>query len=148
MIVIGIDPGWSGGIATVGAITNATGFSNMTELDILNTIKAYRSYTDTCYMERVHSMPKQGVSSSFKFGHNYGFVRACVLSLGMVMIDVTPQKWQGALGCLTKGDKNITKSRAQQWFPGIKVTHAVADALLIAEYGRRMETKEERIEFI
>ena len=145
MNIMGIDPGWSGGVAVVGDTNLAVGFNNMTEMDILHTINIYRSYADICYVEKVHSMPAQGVASVFKFGHNYGFVRACVLSLEMVMIDVTPQKWQGALGCLTKGDKNVTKARAQQWFPKIKVTHAVADALLIAEYGRRIESKEERI---
>jgi hypothetical protein len=42
------------------------------------------------------------------------------------------------MSCLTKGDKNVTKSRAQELFPEVKVTHAIADALLIAEYGRRI----------
>lgn len=35
--------------------------------------------------------------------------------------------------------KNTHKARAQELFPGLKITHAVADALLIAEYGRRKE---------
>ena len=39
---------------------------------------------------------------------------------------------------LSKGDKNVTKSRAQELFPELKITHAIADALLIAEYGRRV----------
>jgi hypothetical protein len=39
---------------------------------------------------------------------------------------------------MSKGDKNVTKRRAQQLFPQLKVTHAIADALLIAEYGRRV----------
>jgi hypothetical protein len=37
---------------------------------------------------------------------------------------------------MTKGNKNITKQKAQELFPGIKVTHAIADALLIATYGK------------
>jgi hypothetical protein len=44
--------------------------------------------------------------------------------------------------CLTGGDKNISKRRAQELFPSLKITHAVADALLIAEYGRRLERGE------
>jgi hypothetical protein len=40
--------------------------------------------------------------------------------------------------CLTKGDKNVSKARAQELFPALKITHATADALLIAEYGRRL----------
>jgi hypothetical protein len=50
---------------------------------------------------------------------------------------VTPQKWQKAMGCMTKGDKNVSKRRAQELFPQLKITHAIADALLIAEYGRK-----------
>jgi hypothetical protein len=41
------------------------------------------------------------------------------------------------MGCLTKGDKNVSKKRAQELFPSIKCTHATSDALLIAEYGNR-----------
>ena len=33
-------------------------------------------------------------------------------------------------------DKNVTKNRAQQLWPTIKVTHAIADALLLGEYCR------------
>jgi len=49
--------------------------------------------------------------------------------------------WQKALGCMTKGDKNITKRLASELFPAIKCTHTVSDALLIAEYGRRINQK-------
>jgi hypothetical protein len=39
--------------------------------------------------------------------------------------------------CLTKGDKNVSKAAAQRLWPKLKITHANADALLIAEYGRQ-----------
>ena len=52
--------------------------------------------------------------------------------------EVAPQVWQKVLGCLSRGDKNVTKAKAQQLFPAIKVTHAIADALLLAEYARRV----------
>jgi crossover junction endodeoxyribonuclease RuvC len=142
MNIIGIDPGWSGGIAYIGKMgVEAEAFTNMTEHDIWKTITEYCHKDVICYMEKVHSMPAQGVASSFKFGHNYGFVRACVMSTLTAIVDVSPMKWQGSLGCLTKGNKNVTKARAQQWFPKIKVTHGIADALLIAEYGRREEAQ-------
>ena len=47
--------------------------------------------------------------------------------------------WQKAMGCLTHGDKNISKRRAEQLFPSVKMTHALSDALLIAEFCRRVE---------
>jgi hypothetical protein len=50
---------------------------------------------------------------------------------------VRPQKWQQAMGCMTKGDKNVSKRRAQELYPQLKITHATADALLIATYGTR-----------
>ena len=52
---------------------------------------------------------------------------------------VVPRKWQAALSCLSGGNKNITKQRAQQIFPNVKVIHANADALLMAEYCRRLK---------
>lgn len=89
------------------------------------------------YLEQVHSMPGQGVASSFKFGQGYGALEMALTAVGIAFERVTPQKWQKALGCLTKGDKNVSKRKAQELFPTMKVTHATADALLIAEWGRR-----------
>jgi hypothetical protein len=48
---------------------------------------------------------------------------------------VRPQVWQKTMQCMSKGDKNVTKRRAQELFPDIKVTHATADGLLIMSYG-------------
>lgn len=134
--VMGIDPGWSGGVAVIGpADIKVQGFCNMTERDIYNTVTEYAMFADVCFIENVHAMPGQGVTSMFKFGHILGFLRACVMASDVPMIDVTPQKWQQAMHCRSKGDKNVTKRRAQELFPKLKITHATADALLIASYG-------------
>lgn len=58
---------------------------------------------------------------------------------GIPFDEVSPAVWQKYLGCLTGGDKNVTKAKAQQLFPHITVTHAIADAILIGEYLRRKE---------
>jgi len=50
---------------------------------------------------------------------------------------ITPQSWMKALGCMTGGDKKISKAKAQALFPQLKITNDMADALLIAEYCRR-----------
>lgn len=141
MLIIGIDPGESGGLAwhTDGGMDCCK--MPVTERDVWQQLKdvTYNAAAIKAYIESVHSMPGQGVSSSFKFGRNYGFLRGCLIALEIPFEDVTPVKWQSSLGCRTKGDKNVSKSRAQQLWPGIKITHAVADAMLIAEYGRRLE---------
>lgn len=144
--IIGIDPGKSGGIALLGpsGYHESEALNKLTEADLADTLRkwsvaaAFEQVRVIAHVERVHSMPKQGVSSTFTFGQSYGFLRGCLHAISIPFEEVTPAKWQRAMGCLSKGDKNITKAKAQQLFPGIKITHAIADALLIAEYGRRL----------
>ena len=93
-----------------------------------------------CYIEQVHSMPKQGVASSFKFGMGYGGLRMALIATRVTFTTVTPPKWQTAMQCRSHGDKNITKRRAQELFPSLTITHALADALLIASYGYQEAT--------
>ena len=139
-IIIGIDPGRSGGIACVGpGVQEAKVYKlDNTDRDVYEQLKEFVALADFAYLEKVHSMPKQGVASTFKFGQSFGFLQGILIASEIPFELVTPQKWQGYLGCRTKGDKNITKARAQELFPDIKCTHAVSDALLIAEYGRRV----------
>ena len=89
-------------------------------------------------IERVSSMPAQGVSSTFKFGVSYGFLQGMFIAAGIRHEFISPVKWQTVMKCRTGGDKNITKAMAQRLFPSVKVTHRIADALLIAELARRM----------
>lgn len=154
MIAIGVDPGYSGGIAAVSGIGEARAWKMPeTERDTWNLFETL-ALADTgsdrvsgpvfALIERVHSMPKQGVSSSFRFGMSYGLLRMALIASGIPFEEISPHQWQKAMGCLSKGDKSVTKARAQQLFPRVKVTHAVADALLLAELCRRMRTREEQ----
>jgi hypothetical protein len=85
-------------------------------------------------------------SAMFKFGAEYGRVRMALTAAGVPFEEVTPQAWQKAMGVPPRKNKegetktqfkNRLKAKAQQLFPDVKVTLAVADALLIAEYCRR-----------
>jgi hypothetical protein len=138
--VIGIDPGQGGGIAIVGeGVLNSYKMPE-TERDLLDTLDDAKVFgATTAYLEFVRSSPQMGVVSAFKFGQGYGALRMAVIASGLRLEEVTPQKWQRSMQCLTKGDKNVSKRRAQELFPEHKITHAIADALLIAEYGRRCE---------
>lgn len=144
MIFLGIDPGQSGGIGIVdvNGYVNSFGFKNMTFPDISAQFDYIRQYPDNwfAYIELVHSMPKQGVASSFAFGKSYGFLIGMLTAHRIPYDYVTPQKWQKELNCMSKGDKNVTKQKAQQLFPGVKFTHQNADAVLIAEYCRRIKS--------
>lgn len=143
---MGIDPGQSGGIALVARNGQEPFIFPMpdTEHDCKEIMREFGHLVGIAYIERVHSMPKQGVVSSFKFGMSYGFLRGLLVGLEIPFEEVTPQKWQKEMGCLTHGDKNVSKTKAQQLFPTLakRITHRTADALLIATWardrGRRM----------
>ena len=137
MQYIGIDPGQSGGITILDDTTIHTCKLSETEQDVwcwLN--ENVNMLASAATIEKVHAMPKQGVSSSFTFGKNFGFLIGLLTALQIPFMFVTPQQWQKGMQCLTKGDKNISKSAAQRLWPKVKVTHAIADSMLIAEYGR------------
>lgn len=138
----GIDPGMSGSIACIPDNDAAKAWAiKMPETlrdlwEVITELNGF-DYEPVCMLEQVHSMPGQGVSSSFKFGRGFGTLEMALTAAGIRFEYVTPQKWQKALGCLTKGDKNVSKAKSQQLFPHLKITHAIADGLLIAEYCRR-----------
>ena len=135
-LILGLDPGKSGAIAVWASFELITFRLTETEADARDFLRQYDD--GYAFIERVHSMPKQGVASSFKFGQSYGFLRGLLVGLQIPFEEVTPQKWQKEMGCLSHGDKRVTRARAQQLFPHLKVVHATADALLICEYGRRV----------
>lgn len=141
LIFLGIDPGCEGAATFIGFhfIDVILPFENATEADIANSLRQIAEDHELfAVLESVHSMPKQGVSSTFKFGRAYGFVRGLLIALQIPFEDVTPQKWQKELGCMTKGDKNISKAKAQQLFPGVKITNKTGDSVCIAEYAKRL----------
>ena len=92
------------------------------------------------YVEAVHSMPKQGVTSSFNFGHNVGTVMGVLGAMGLPHTLVTPQAWKKAMG-LIGTDKDAARARAIQLWPKWRDLdkkgkgQALADAALIARYG-------------
>jgi crossover junction endodeoxyribonuclease RuvC len=156
--VLGIDPGQSGGFALLSPDAPAKAWKMpATEADVWllmrdiqhdvnlptsmsfgpnrgRDIQVHRGVL-TVWIEKVGAMPKQGVSSTFKFGRGYGFLRGCITALALPWNEVAPGVWQRKLQCLSGGDKNVTKARAQQLYPHLRITHATADALLIASYG-------------
>ena len=145
-LILGVDPGASGAVAWLkNGVHHALPFKNLTEAEILTAFESFgpKSFA---YLENVHSMPGQGVSSTFKFGMNFGGLRMALIAAGIGFETVAPGTWQRKMSCLSKGDKKVTREKAQQLFPKVSITgrgvksptHAVADALLIAEYGRRV----------
>ena len=140
----GVDPGASGAIAVIDAESAIVGVikNTATAADLSDFIFGYSATPRMdALLEQVSAMPKQGVSSTFKFGTSYGLLQGLLVAHGVRWQTVTPQTWQREMKCLTRGNKNITKAAAQQLWPGQKITHATADALLLAELCRRRHLK-------
>ena len=94
-------------------------------------------------IERVHSMPQQGVASTFKFGTNYGIWRGILAAFEMPFYTVGVQQWQK--GVIQKAqDKKPALAAAARLFPSAELygprgggKHGRSDALLIAHWCRR-----------
>jgi hypothetical protein len=146
-MIIGVDPGGSGGIAwhdgeLARVVKMPATLQDLWELVYNIKQDSFREgpwAKTTAYLEQVHSSPQMGVKSAFTFGNGFGHLEMALTAAWIPFVRVSPQKWQGALGCRTGGDKNVSKARAQELFPDLKPTHATADALLIMEYGRRQK---------
>lgn len=139
-VFLGVDPGASGAFALVDENGKPVDHIrlNETQHDIEAWLRGYTLQIIYCSIERVGAMPKQGVSSTFKFGTSFGFVQGLIVARALPHDFVIPSLWQGSMKCRTKGDKNVSKAAAQRLFPEVKMTHGVADAYLLAEYTRRM----------
>jgi crossover junction endodeoxyribonuclease RuvC len=158
MKLIGIDPGLDGAVAIIHTasglvlindtpittMTNAGGKKKRTFLaqEMADLLIPFEDDDVHVFIEQVGAMPKQGVSSVFSFGRGYGIWIGITAALRLPTTFVTPQRWKKVImdGI---ADKNAARLRAQQLFPAVApamklVKHdGRAEALLIAEYGRR-----------
>lgn len=144
-LYIGIDPGSGGGVAFIRGSSRKAFKMPSVDHDLWDMLVG--NDPATVVIEQVNASPQMGVVSAFKFGKSVGLIRGVCIAAGLQMAYVTPQKWQKEFGLIVKGrglgqgdtdKKNRNKSKACELFPELKITHATADALLLAEYGRRL----------
>ena len=149
-LYIGIDPGTSGGLAYL-----SRHFTEVVKMpkDLQGLWQILAGEDDAiAVIEKVHSSPQMGVKSAFTFGTGVGAIHMACIAAGIRMELVTPQKWQKEFGLIQRGrkigegdtdKKNRNKAKASELFPELVMTHWKADALLLAEYGRRNLVKGE-----
>jgi crossover junction endodeoxyribonuclease RuvC len=145
MNVIGIDPGLEGAIAFIGShdaqvwdmpVAGAGKTRTVSGRLVAETLFGLR--IDAAVVESVHAMPKQGVSSSFRFGMAYGTVLGAIQALSIPIIHVTPAKWKAHFRL--RADKEMARQRAIELFPSCaarltrKKDADRAEALLIARW--------------
>ena len=145
---IGIDPGLSGAIAALDdddkpitvfdmpVMAQGRKGQQVNVVDLATSLSIYPPDT-TVVIEKVHSMPKQCVASSFRFGESFGAVKGVVAALKMPMIEVTPQAWKKRAGIIGM-DKDYCRTLCIQQFPHLaeglkrKKDCGRADAIMIA----------------
>jgi hypothetical protein len=140
---IGIDPGLSGAIAIIGlrnCFIETFPLRDLDENQIFNIIfrLRYQYAIQWAYIENVHAVPAsmRGPVATAKLLESYGILKTALSGNGIGFDRLSPVRWQNLLGCRTGGKKRISRDRARQLFPETKVTHTVADALLLAHLCR------------
>jgi crossover junction endodeoxyribonuclease RuvC len=95
-------------------------------------------------IEKVHSMPNQGVRSMFSFGKHYGGLLGIAAALKIPVRLVQSQQWKKLVLCGTAKDKAAAIAYCRRVFPNVnlvlprcRVPHdGMADALCILEWAR------------
>lgn len=154
MIWLGCDPGHKGALGAIDgnaievydAPTLVVG--DKTVMDLLAMRKLLmrwhaRASEVRFFIEKVHSQPGASPRSMFTFGRGYGEWRGEVVGIGYSLTEVEPARWKATMMDGLGKDKDVARYRASLLFPQAahyftrKQDDGRAEALLIAEYGRR-----------
>jgi len=153
MIILAIDPGISGALAFFS--TENGGLVAVFDMPVLDgdvsshqlraVIRSYMPHL--AVIEHVHSHPKEGVSSVWRFAAAFTVARTVVTLLDIPTILVTPAKWKRAMSVKGGLDgKEQCRRLAIEKFPAHadlfarKKDHGRAEAALLAVYASTLPT--------
>jgi crossover junction endodeoxyribonuclease RuvC len=151
MKIVGIDPGVNGAIALLDNEV-ATVHDMPRDADGIAGAKIYQLLSQweplEVYVERTHAMPKNGSKAAYSQGDTNGCLRTAVHILKIPLVWVTPREWMSHYSLFGGGFNDLERKarsrwRAQELFPsladqlGLAKHHNRAEALLIANYGRK-----------
>ena len=148
MLIYGIDPGFTGAITLywpetgdievhdMPTMLNAKGKPILDHHGILSILEPEGDG------EQVGAMPRQGVSSVWRFGEQVGALHMALAATKTPMRLVTPAKWKGFFGL--SREKGLSRGVAMQRFPEFAEKFkrvkddGRAEATLIALYGKEV----------
>ena len=153
MIIIGIDPGITGGISVLenkkvievfDMPTMIDGKKNKKQVNGAQVTNIIKERLDdekeiAVVVEHVNAMPGQGVTSMFNFGQSFGVIKGICSALSLPIHFVRPTKWKKHFN-LIKTNKDASRTKVIQIYPEIssklsrKKDSNKADASLIARY--------------
>jgi crossover junction endodeoxyribonuclease RuvC len=159
---LGADPGLSGAIALLTgdclavldvkdmpAMTTPAGKRVLDHWALASILGGWTSVFDIkgATVELVHSMPKQGVTSSFSFGSSFGALCQGIASAGLDFALIPPATWKAIYGLRGgRENKELSRAKASELFPGhanlwkLKKHDGRAEAVLLAHYGSKLRT--------
>ena len=150
MIIMGLDPGSNGGVSILETKTNnlpiirflhkmptASMFGKKI-VDIKKLYKLVRNFEiDISIIEKVHAMPRQGVTSSFQFGRSFGALEALAYLLSKRVDYVAPAVWKKYLGLGSSKQDSLDMARLKFGNKEVwekKSNDGIAEASLLALY--------------
>lgn len=162
-VLIGVDPGLDGAIAVLHPLAYTThdipvlqvkaGKKVRRRYNVAELVRIFRQVRDESHiqkypvevwLENVHAMPGQGVTSMFNMGRGLGMYEGIITSLEMPLNYISPVTWKRKIMAGQGREKGAAVYKAQQLFPSAVLTtprgrklDGRAEALLIAEYGKR-----------
>jgi crossover junction endodeoxyribonuclease RuvC len=151
--IIGVDPGATGAFAILDLDTRhlviidmpttkvKRGTRNVNQVDAVRLAHLLGPHIRNAHaiVEKVHSMPGQGVASTFSFGRAAGIIEGVLAALDVPFSLVAPAVWTKKMRLF--GGKDGSRARASELFPDQahlfkrKKDDGRADAVLIACYG-------------
>ena len=162
MIIIGIDPGVSGGISILENKKVIEVFDMPTMIDgkknkrqvngsqVTNIIKenVHTNKETIVVVEHVNAMPGQGVTSMFNFGQSFGVIKGVCAALELPIFFVRPSKWKKHFE-LINASKDSSRTKAIEMYPKLsnqlskKKDVNKSDAILIARFFSETRLTEE-----
>lgn len=150
MIYIGIDPGSRSGAY---AALNDKGErwtvpwdndSFALSMKAITTLRDRDGEDLMAIVEKVGAMPKQGISSTWVFAENFGYIQGVLHALKIPFQLVPPRVWKKEFSLTSEKAKSIEV--CHRLFPDVSLKRTeksriddsnLAEALLMAEYARR-----------
>jgi len=138
MNILGVDPGVGGGYCLFEDGVPVFAHKFESESSFIEFI--HQRKIDHAFLEKVGSRPGQGLSTTWTFADNNGFLRGVMRAYGIPVELVRPQEWQKGIGLPKKKltyaqRKTALKDLANLFCPSMKWTKDTADAYLIGRYG-------------
>lgn len=150
----GVDPGLQGAIALIDAagacvrVVDTPTVGSVLDVNALFDVLDLAPVNTRFWIEVQHAMPGNRPTSTFSIGETYGAIRGILSALRRPYSEVRASVWQRAM--LTGVPGEDTKARSLRAAATLFPCEALrtprgraldgrADALLIAEYGRRRE---------